>query len=284
MGSRDARSMVIAAILGILLGVIGFIGVRSFGDKPDTPSGGGDSPQCQEQSDDQRSEPSVADEAARIVSEMTLEEKVAQLFIVYPEQVTGVSVQTLAGDATLAALTERPVGGIVLFAQNLEDPDQTRAMLSNMQAYSHDITGLPIFLCVDEEGGSVVRIADNSAFGVEDVGNACDIGSSGNPANASAAGSHIGGYLSDLGFNVDFAPVSDVVNNPEATIMSLRSYGSDAGAVADMVAAFCSGMLGEGVGIDGGMAAVRHVVHLVKAVGEEAVLIAEPLREDAKEL
>lgn len=249
MGSKDVRFTVMAIILGIALGVVGFIGIRSFGSSPDAPSGGGSTtPQQQEQgSGTPAATPSTHDEAVRIVSEMTLEEKVAQLFIVYPEQITGVSVQTLAGEATLAALTENPVGGIVFFAQNLQGPDQTRAMLSNMQSYSHDVTGLPLFLCVDEEGGSVVRIADNPEFGVEDVGNAADIGAIGNSANANAAGSYVGAYLADLGFNVDFAPVADVANNPEATAMTLRSYGSDASLAADMVADFIGGMLPEGV-------------------------------------
>jgi len=44
------------------------------------------------------------------------------------------------------------------------------------------------------------------------------------------------------------------------------------------------GVLGQLGGVDGGMAGVRHVVHLVKAVGEEVVLVAELLLEDSKEL
>ena len=248
MGGRDIRLAIIATVLGVFLGVVGFIGVRSFGnhsgDKPATGNQG--TPGAAAVQEEQR-DPTLAEEAARIVSEMTLEEKVAQLFVVYPEQITGVSVQTLAGDATLAALTENPVGGVIFFAKNLESPEQTTTMLTNFQAYSHDITGLPIFLCVDEEGGSVVRISDNEAFGVEDAGSAADIGATGDAANARTAGSSIGAYLLELGFNVDFAPVADVVNNPEATTMAVRSYGSDASAVSKMVSAFVSGMLEAGV-------------------------------------
>ena len=69
---------------------------------------------------------------------------------------------------------------------------------------------------MDEEGGSVARIAGNDAFGVTDVGNMSDIGASGDVQNAYNAGSTIGSYLAALGFNVDFAPVADVL--PTRTI------------------------------------------------------------------
>ena len=65
------------------------------------------------------------------------------------------------------------------FSQNLKDPDQTRTMLGNMQQFSEEQTGLPLFLGVDEEGGTVVRIADNAAFGVENIGDMADIGATG---------------------------------------------------------------------------------------------------------
>ena len=255
MDGRDIRLGIIAMILGVILGAAGFVGMRTFGNHPDDASKvvPANEEQGEEQSPVQPVEPEapeedpLAAEAARIVSEMTLEEKAAQLFIVSPEQITGVSVQTAAGDATLAALEAHPVGGIIFFAQNLQSPDQTSSMLGNFQSYSHDVVGLPIFLCVDEEGGTVVRIADNPAFGVEDVGNASDIGAGGNASEASSAGSAIGTYLSDLGFNVDFAPVADVANNPSSNTMTLRSYGSDASVVAEMVSACVEGMLSKGV-------------------------------------
>lgn len=50
-------------------------------------------------------------------------------------------------------------------ADNLTDPEQTTTMLSNMQEIARERTGIPVFLCVDEEGGSVARIAGNDAFG-----------------------------------------------------------------------------------------------------------------------
>lgn len=69
----------------------------------------------------------------RVLDSMTLEEKVNQLFMITPEALTGVGTVIQAGDGTREALTEHPVGGLIYFAQNLKDPDQTRTMLENTQ-------------------------------------------------------------------------------------------------------------------------------------------------------
>ena len=99
-----------------------------------------------------------------------------------------------------------------------------------------------MFLGVDEEGGTVARIASNSAFGVTDVGNMSDVGATGDSQNAYNAGSTIGTYLNTLGFNMDFAPVADVLTNPDNTVIKDRSFGSDSQLVADMVCAEMQGL------------------------------------------
>lgn len=183
----------------------------------------------------------LLEQANQIVAGMTLEQKAAQIFMITPDALTGVQGATRAGESTKAAYAQYPVGGLIYMAANLTGSDQTKEMLSNMKNYSEEIAGLPIFLGVDEEGGSVTRIASNSAFGVTDVGNMSEVGATGDAQNAFNAGSTIGAYLSTLGFNVDFAPVADVLSNPDNTVMKDRSFGSDSQLVADMV---CSEMQG----------------------------------------
>ena len=61
-------------------------------------------------------------------------------------------------------------------ADNLLSTEQTTEMLTNMQNIAMERTGLPAFLSVDEEGGTVARVAANEAFGVTNVGNMSDIG------------------------------------------------------------------------------------------------------------
>ena len=97
---------------------------------------------------------------------MTDEEKIWQLFFVTPEAITNVNTATVAGETTKKALEQYPVGGIVYFAKNLEDREQTVALLENTQSYAK----IPLFLGVDEEGGTVSRVGSNEALGGTNVG------------------------------------------------------------------------------------------------------------------
>lgn len=186
-------------------------------------------------------------QAAEFISGMSLEDKIAQMFMITPEALTGYSSVTAAGDTTKEAYNSRPVGGIIYMQENLLGTDQTTEMLTNMQNIAKDRTNLPAFLGVDEEGGSVTRIARNSAFGVTDVGNMSDIGATGDVQNAYDAGVTIGTYLKSLGFNVDFAPVADVLTNPENTVIGTRAFSSDAQMVAGMVSSELEGLKSQGI-------------------------------------
>ena len=57
----------------------------------------------------------------------------------------------------------------------------------------------------------------------------------------------IGGYLCDLGFNLNFAPDSDICGNPATDVMALRSFGTDPALVSDMVSAQVKGFANAGV-------------------------------------
>ena len=181
------------------------------------------------------------------VSSMSLEEKVAQMFIVEPSAIGGYGSMTTAGDGLKNAINSRPVGGFIYFKSNLQNPSQTRSMLSATNNFSKNRIGLPAFLCVDEEGGTVARIANNSAFGVSNVGSMRNIGNSGNTDRAYNAGSTIGGYLKNLGFNVDFAPVADVLTNTGNTDVINRVFGTDTGMVSNMAASVSNGIRSKNV-------------------------------------
>ena len=204
----------------------------------------------------------LADRVQEKLDEMTLEQKVAQLFVVRPESLTSVSQVIAAGDATKAALEKMPVGGVVYFADNLQDTDQTREMLSITMKFGEEISGLPLFLCVDEEGGTVSRVGGNPGFGVDNVGDMCDVGATGDTDHAYEVAKHIGTYLQYLGFNVDFAPDSDIANNPDGT-MGLRSFGSTADVVAPMVAAQVRGFEDGGV-----LCSAKHFPGIGGALGD----------------
>ena len=183
----------------------------------------------------------------RVLDSMTLEEKVNQLFMITPEALTGVGTVIQAGDGTREALEEHPVGGLIYFAQNLKDPDQTRTMLENTQEYASARSGFPIFLSVDEEGGQVARVGSNPSFGVPEIGNMSEVGAGGNTQEAYETGSTIGAYLKDLGFNMDAAPDADVLTNPANEVVKYRSFGSDPELVSRMAAAELKGLNDQGI-------------------------------------
>ena len=181
------------------------------------------------------------------IGSMTQEEKVAQLFFITPEALTGVAQVQTAGEVTRECFWQYPVGGIIYFEQNLSSEEQTRDMLSEIQKISQERIGLPVFTGVDEEGGTVTRVAGHAGFSAEDVGDMREIGVTGDPEQAYKAGCTIGSYLADLGFNLDFAPCADVLTNPENTVVSKRSFGSDPELVAQMVCREMDGLEEMGV-------------------------------------
>ena len=178
-----------------------------------------------------------------LLDSLSIEEKVAQLFVVLPEQMVGnVSRVTAAGEATREAINNRPVGGIVYLESNLVSPEQTKTMLQNVQQYSMDRLNLPMFLCVDEEGGQVTRLAGKAGFDLPVYDNMSVIGSQGDTEQAYQMGESIGQYLYDLGFNTDFAPVADVLTNPNNQVVRYRSFGSDPETVKNMTDAVSRGL------------------------------------------
>ena len=186
-----------------------------------------------------------ATRAKVMLDEMTLEEKVYQMFFVTHESLTGYTKVTQSGNTTKTALSQRPVGGIIYFAGNLVTMDQTTEMIANIQAFSTELTGRGLFIGVDEEGGSVARVADN--LGTTTFDDMAVYGQEGNPETAYEIGSTQASELTALGFNVNFSPVADVLTNEENTVVKDRSFGSDADTVSTMVSSVVSGLT------DGGM-------------------------------
>ena len=181
--------------------------------------------------------------AETLLSSMTLEDKIYQLFFVTPEALTDMGCVTAAGETTKNAIKSRPIGGVIYFAKNFETPAQTKDMLSGIQSFSR----IPLFLAVDEEGGRVSRLGANSAMNFPHLPPMGTIGSSDDTGKAYDAGLTIGRALFDLGFNVDFAPVADVLIHPNNTEIGDRSFSADPQLNASMVSAFTKGLKETGI-------------------------------------
>ncbi len=175
----------------------------------------------------------------KLLEEMSLEEKIYQMFIVTPEDLEGSAAYVTSADSqTQSALKNTPVGGVVFFAGNLESTRQTRDMLSGFQQLARENNGIGLFLAVDEEGGRVARVSRK--LGTYSCKPMAYYGKRLDYNEVYELGKTIGGALGDLGFNVDFAPVADVNINP-ANELGDRIFSSDADVVAKMTASFVKG-------------------------------------------
>ena len=157
-----------------------------------------------------------------LLAEMTLEEKVAGMFIVTPESITGVGKVVQAGDGTKKALEENPIGGIIYTERNFKSEEQFLEMLTNTRAYAK----YPMFLAVWQECGASAK------FGVSATAKASELG--GTEAVKEVYG-QIADKLAGYGINMNIAPVADVVSEEGNPSLQGRTFGSDAATAAPLV-------------------------------------------------
>lgn len=166
------------------------------------------------------------------LSSMTVEEKVSQLFLVTPEQLTGVGQVVQSGPTTRAAVEEYPVAGFIYTTPNFFGMEQVQLMFSNIQEFSQQRIGLPLFIAVAEEGG-----ADNSPLAstvaYDVIPSAKELGDGGDVQAVVDAKNARATYLNAEGVNFVLGPVADLAD--EANALGSRTYGGDAALVAEMV-------------------------------------------------
>ena len=182
----------------------------------------------------------VQEQAEALLADMSLHEKVCQLFVVRPEVLTGLSPVTVAGEATQLSLAEYPVGGLIYSVDNLVTQEQTREMIENTQSYSK----IPLIISADEEGGNVGRLMYklgttfiHSMYSYKDEG----------PETAYQNALTIGRDMTSCLFNTDYAPVADVWTNPANTVIGDRAYSDDFTEAAELVASAVRGFTDAGV-------------------------------------
>ncbi len=212
--------------------------------QPQQESGSGEQPEPQQESEPQLS--AEQKRAQEILDGMTLDQKIYQMMFVRPETLMHVRRVQRAGEATQRAIEERPVGGILYSSDNFRSTSQTSEMLSSTQDYARQAGAkIPLFTGVEEEGGSAAGVAsrlNTTAF--EDM---AEYGEQNDPQQAYEIGKTIAADISGLGFNVDFAPVADLLLNENNREIGARSFGSDPAAVSAMVENEVKGLQENGV-------------------------------------
>ena len=135
---------------------------------------------------------------------------------------------------SLGRLLDAGVGGVILFARNVESPEQVRALTDEIRRRAPG----PVLIGVDQEGGRVRRLRT----GYSQVPSMRDLGKANDPDLVREIGRVLGRELRASGFDVDFAPVIDVDTNPKNPVIADRSFSSDAQVVATMGVALIEGL------------------------------------------
>ena len=183
------------------------------------------------------------------ISKMTLEDKIEQMLILdysmVPYGKEGEKDATKLVDSVRNTIANHNFGGIILFRDNTVGTEQTLRLTSDMQVAAtkeNKKHNIPLFMCIDQEGGRVTRLATGTSM----PGNMA-LGAINDYDTAKEYASIIAKEVNTLGFNVDFAPVLDVNNNPSNPIIGVRSFSSDTKRVSKMGEAFIEGIQSEGV-------------------------------------
>ena len=180
--------------------------------------------------------------ASEFVKNMTLEEKIGQLFVVNLEQLDNSKGSYFewkkCSKEMIDCVKQYNVGGIILFSRNIGKRKQTKNLINKLQKQSP----VPLFVSVDEEGGEVARIAGNPDMNTTKFPTMEEVGSKKDTEYVNKMGKTIGNEIKALGFNVDFAPVADVKTSDLNLEIGSRSFGSEPDKVASMVKAFVKGL------------------------------------------
>jgi beta-N-acetylhexosaminidase len=169
---------------------------------------------------------------------LSLEEKIGQVMII------GFDGTTLTPELK-AMITEYHVGGVILFARNVESPEQVARLCNDLQQAATESGHPGLLIAIDQEGGRVARLTE--AKGFTEFPGAMAIGATGSPDNARQVTAAMAAEMRAVGINVDFAPDLDVNNNPQNPVIGVRSYGSEPQQVAAFGTAAIEGLQAGGV-------------------------------------
>ena len=172
----------------------------------------------------------------QLLADMTLEEKVGQMFMV------DLYGAPLNEPGRLLLETWKP-GAAVLFASNVGSPEQTTRLTNQWQSAVIEAGGVPMFITTDQEGGVIARLKDGfTTFPVMML-----LTATGDVGLAQRTGETLARELSAVGVNMNLGPVADLYTNLRNPIIGRRSFGSEPERTGQILAALIRGMQGGGV-------------------------------------
>jgi beta-N-acetylhexosaminidase len=177
----------------------------------------------------------------RLLDEMTVEEKVGQLFLLAFDPAQAQAAETL--------FERYFVGGSYLSNDNLPDPLAAAEMCARIQGYAQRTRlGVPVLLGADQEGAWQVMYPGSCPG----PGNMA-LGATGDPEHAREMYRVIGEEVRAVGLHATFGPCADCNTNPANAIIGTRSFGQPPELVARMTEAAVAGALEAGA-----VATIKH--------------------------
>ncbi len=167
------------------------------------------------------------------LANLSLEQRVAQMFIVnlYGNQLT---------ESGRDFLTRCQPGGLVLLPENITTPTEVIKLTNVYQQTITESGGLPLFIAVDQEGGTISHLRDGfTVFPVPAL-----LTATGDTDLAERVGRAMAQEMRAVGVNMDLAPVADLETNPNNPIIKRRAFGNDPQMTSPILAGFISGMQG----------------------------------------
>ena len=187
--------------------------------------------------------PPLRARAVELVGRMTLEQKAAQVLI------TTIGGGREITDEFRARLSEIPVGGVILLAYNIgPDAETVMALTRELQRHAHSVgAGLPLFIAVDHEGGTVFRFGEIATrlpaasvigpYAVHDEARPLVEELFVNTASQLAA----------FGITMNFAPILEPLTSENDAFLRFRSYSADPEVAAAAAGLFADAMREAGV-------------------------------------
>ena len=235
---KSVLSALLSALLVLSLAACGSPAAPSSSGSASSPSSSG-SASSQSPEEQHRQEQEALEEARQqriwdLISSMTLEEKVGQLFFV-----------RCPADSAVEDVSAYHLGGYILFGRDTKDRTANE-LIQTIQRYQ-DAAAIPLLMGVDEEGGTVVRVSSNPHLRSEKFASPQRLYALGGMDRILADTREKNVLLRALGFNVNLAPVADVSTDPGDFIYD-RAFGQDAAATSDYVSAVTGRMRADGMG------------------------------------
>ena len=181
-------------------------------------------------------EPSIEDKVSNVMKDMTIEEKISQMLVLY-------YTNEIVDDNLKEILKERTPGGFIITQDNLVSYDKTVEFIKDLKKNSK----IPLILSIDQEGGNVQRLQTFEDVEVLNVPYMYDVGKTNDEKLAYDVGKVLAHEMKTIGINVVYAPVVDIYSNKDNTVIGKRSFGETKELVSKMAINTAKGMEDEGI-------------------------------------